>query len=104
MLCVQVQAKQVVIIKWRLTCRTTYLLPLESSWTILNLSIFAKGNLPLSTSHLPLGVTNGAEKLSRVSGVNRSYYKFYHYLAILGNNAKDNGVPNNCKVDLAKTR
>ena len=48
---------------------TTYLNLLSPTGSILNLSIFAKGNLLLSTSNLPLGVTNeGREAIKLISG------------------------------------
>ena len=39
-----------------------------------------------------------------LEGVNRSNYKFYHYLATIGNSVEDKDVPNNCKNELAKIK
>src|SRR3954464_14594236 len=56
-ICVQVQAKQVIIFRWRITCRTTYL-SLSGCFGRQTLSSELGEICCYPTSHLPLGVTN----------------------------------------------
>ena len=65
MLCVQVQVE--LAISQTACCSLYHLLVYFASPTETNLGIFAEGNLLLSTSNLPLGVTSEEQYFSAIS-------------------------------------